>query len=76
MLARSMGYVYRPSTLEGVRAVVQLARRSGRPLIPRGSGFSYGDTALNSENIVLDPSRMTRVLDWDPVARLIRLEPT
>ncbi len=75
MLARSMGYVYRPSTLEGVRAVVQLAQRSGRPLIPRGSGFSYGDTALNSENIILDLSRMTRVLDWDPVAGLIRVEP-
>jgi len=75
MLAHSMGYVYRPSTVEGVREVLRLARESGRPLVPRGSGFSYGDTALNSENIVLDMRRMNRVLDWDPSSGVIRIEP-
>ncbi len=75
MLARSMGYVYRPSTLEGIRKVIRLAAATGRSLIPRGSGYSYGDPSLNSENIVLDLSRMTRVLDWDPSTGVIRVEP-
>jgi decaprenylphospho-beta-D-ribofuranose 2-oxidase len=75
MLARSMGYVYRPSTVDGVRDVLRLARESGRPLVPRGSGFSYGDTALNAENIVLDLRRLDRVLAWDPRAGVIRVEP-
>jgi FAD/FMN-containing dehydrogenase len=75
MLARSMGYVYRPATVEGVREVLRLARDSGRALVPRGSGFSYGDTSLNAENIVLDLTRMNRVLDWDPASGVIRVEP-
>lgn len=75
MLARSMGYVYRPSTLDGVRDVLQLARESGRSVVPRGSGFSYGDTSMNSENIVLETRRLNRILDWDPEAGVIRVEP-
>ncbi len=75
MLAGSMGYVYRPSTVDGIRDVLKLAQDSGRPLIPRGSGFSYGDTALNAENIVLDLTGMNRVLDWDPSRGVIRVEP-
>lgn len=75
MLARSMGYVYRPSTLEGVREVLDLAQRSGRSIVPRGSGFSYGDTSLNAENIVLELGRMNRILEWDPASGIIRIEP-
>ena len=54
MLARSMGYVYQPSTLDGVRDVIREAERSGRSLVPRGSGFSYGDT--NVGLIVSNPT--------------------
>lgn len=75
MLARSMGYVYRPSTLEGVQDVLTIARRSGRSLVPRGSGFSYGDTSMNSENVVLETRRLNRVLDWHPQTGVIRIEP-
>jgi FAD/FMN-containing dehydrogenase len=75
MLARSMGYVYRPSTLDGVREVLSLARETGRSLVPRGSGFSYGDTSMNSENVVLETRRLNRVLDWEPQRGVIRIEP-
>ncbi|HEX6508319.1 MAG TPA: FAD-binding oxidoreductase [Chloroflexota bacterium] len=75
MLARSMGYVYRPSTVEGIREVVRLACETGRSVVPRGSGFSYGDTSMNSENIVLETRRLNRILDWDPRAGIIRIEP-
>jgi decaprenylphospho-beta-D-ribofuranose 2-oxidase len=75
MLAHSMGYVYRPSTLDGVREVLRLAQQNGRSIVPRGSGFSYGDTSMNSENLVLDTHRLNRVLDWDPSAGLVRVEP-
>jgi FAD/FMN-containing dehydrogenase len=49
-----------------LRSGGRLAQSGGHPLIPHGSGYSYGDTALNAENIVLDMSRMTCVLRWDP----------
>lgn len=75
MWQRSMGYVYRPSTVDGVREVLELARATGRSVVPRGSGYSYGDLALNAENIVLDLSRMNRVLSWDPSTGAIEVEP-
>src|SRR5947209_12147526 len=75
MRAHSMSYVYRPSTVDGIREVLRLAQESGRSLVPRGSGFSYGDTALNAENIALDLTGVNRVLDWDPVTGVISVEP-
>jgi decaprenylphospho-beta-D-ribofuranose 2-oxidase len=75
MLAHSMGYVYRPSTVEGIRRVLEVARSYGRSVAPRGSGFSYGDTSMNSENIVLDLRRMNRVLAWEPEVGVVTVEP-
>jgi FAD/FMN-containing dehydrogenase len=71
----SVSYVYRPVTEEQIFQVLELARNSGRSIGPRGGGNSYGDAALNSENIVLDMRRMNRIIDWDPQSGLIRLEP-
>lgn len=73
--SRGMSYVYRPSTLERLQQVFEVARRSGRSIGLRGSGNSYGDAAINDENIVLDLSRMNRILAWDPEKGQIRVEP-
>lgn len=72
---RGMSYVYRPSTAEALRDALLLAQRSGRTVGLRGGGNSYGDAAMNSENVVLDLRRMNRILDWDPASGRIRLEP-
>lgn len=71
----SVSYVYRPTTVEGLNDVFRVARRSGRTIGLRGGGNSYGDAALNSENIVLDLRRMNRILDWNPDTGVICLEP-
>lgn len=70
-----MGFVYRPSTVDGIRDVFELARQSGRSVGLRGSGNSYGDAILNDENITLDLRRMSRILAWDPTKGRIRVEP-
>lgn len=70
-----LGYVYRPSTVEALHDVLVLARRSGRTIGLRGGGNSYGDAAINSENIVVDLRRMNRILEWNPETGVIRLEP-
>jgi len=75
MAVSSAGYVYRPSTLDQIRAVLELAGAEGVPVVLRGSGCSYGDAALAPEAVVLDLSRMTRVLSWDPEAGIIEVEP-
>ncbi len=75
MTARSMSYVYRPSTVEQVVEVFETGRRHGRSVALRGAGRSYGDASLNAENLVLDLTRMNRVLEWDPGTGVIRVEP-
>ncbi len=70
-----MSYVYRPNTVEGVAQVFELARQNGRSVGLRGGGNSYGDAAMNDENIVLDLRRMNRILTWQPENGRIRVEP-
>lgn len=74
MSTDAVSYVYRPSTLQGIREVFQVARRSGRSIGFRGAGRSYGDAALNAENIILDMTRFSRILEWNPATGLIRAE--
>lgn len=75
MASGALDYVYRPSTLEQLRDVFALARRTGRPVGLRGAGQSYGDAALNAEHILLDLSRMQRILAWDSGTGLVTVEP-
>jgi FAD/FMN-containing dehydrogenase len=75
MSQSSLSYVYRPSTVEGIREVFELARRSSRSVGLRGGGRSYGDAALAGENVCLDLTRMNRILEWDPVRGEITVEP-
>jgi FAD/FMN-containing dehydrogenase len=75
MSSDAAGYVFRPSTLEGVRDVFALAKSTGCSVAFRGAGRSYGDAALNSENIVLDLTRFNRILDWNPQSGVITCEP-
>jgi decaprenylphospho-beta-D-ribofuranose 2-oxidase len=69
------GYVYRPSTLEQLTEVFDIARSTKRKVTLRGAGRSYGDASIGAENIVLDLTRMNRVLEWDPVSGVITCEP-
>ncbi len=75
MNASALSYVYRPSTVEGVREVFEIARRQGLKVGLRGAGCSYGDASLAAENICLDLTRMNRILDWDPITGIISVEP-
>ncbi len=75
MAVAAAGYVFRPTTVAGVRATFETARRQGVPVVLRGAGRSYGDAALHAESVVLDTSRMDRVLSWDPEAGVIEVEP-
>ena len=71
----SVSYVYRPVTEEQLHEALILARHSGRTIGLRGGGNSYGDAAMNSEQILLDMRRMNRILAWDPDTGVVRVEP-
>ncbi len=68
-------YVWRPQSADEVRETLEIAKDSGRSVIARGSGYSYGDTALNGENITVDLTRMNKILQWDPQTGVIQIEP-
>ena len=71
----SVGWVYRPNTINGIAEVFQLAQREGVTVGFRGGGNSYGDAACNEGNIVLDITRLTRILDWNPQKGTVTVEP-
>ena len=74
MSSSALSYVSRPVNTDGICEVFSQARQTGRSVGMRGAGRSYGDAALNAENIVLDLTRMRRILAWDPLAGVIRVE--
>ncbi len=75
MAVGAAGYVHRPSTVDGIRAALAEAEAAGVPVVPRGAGRSYGDAALRAESVVLDLSRMRRILAFDPSTGVVDVEP-
>jgi FAD/FMN-containing dehydrogenase/Fe-S oxidoreductase len=64
-----------PRTTQDVLRTVEICRRFGAPLLPRGGGTSLSGETCNSA-VVLDFSRyLNRLLDLDPEARLARVQP-
>jgi FAD/FMN-containing dehydrogenase len=75
MASAGLSYRWRPITVEEVAGLFDLASRRGRSVGFRGGGNSYGDAALNDENVVLDLTRMNRILSWDRDSGIIDCEP-
>ncbi|HKX45317.1 MAG TPA: FAD-binding oxidoreductase, partial [Planctomycetota bacterium] len=66
--------VYRPRSVEEVRAVLAECRREGARLGLRGGGNSYGDASVNSAGHVLDIGGLARILDFDEESGVADLE--
>lgn len=67
-------FVYRPTTVDEIHEVFRLARSVGRSVTLRGSGRSYGDANIGSEKLVVDITRMNRILAWDKSNGIIECE--
>lgn len=74
MRSSADGYLFRPTRVEEIRSVFDLARRTGRQVVLRGAGRSYGDANIGRECLIVDITRMNRILDWDPESGLIDCE--
>jgi FAD/FMN-containing dehydrogenase len=67
--------VWRPTSREQVADAFADARARGTSLALRGAGCSYGDAATNNGGLVLDLSRMNRILAFDPATGVATVEP-
>ncbi len=68
-------WVIRPTREEEIAEILQWAAARGWTVALRGSGRSYGDAALTEGHILLDLSRMNRILAWDPERGRLTVEP-
>ncbi len=65
-----------PRSTAGVAAAVRVARSHGRPFVPRGSGTGLaGGSVPLDDPVVIVTTRLNRVLDVDPSARVAWVEP-
>jgi decaprenylphospho-beta-D-ribofuranose 2-oxidase len=64
-----------PRSIDELASSLQLARREAVTVTFRGAGRSYGDAALNTNNLVIDTSTLDRVLQWDPTTGIFSAEP-
>ena len=69
------GYVFKPTDPGGVADALNAARAEGAPVALRGAGCSYGDAAYRAESVVLDLSRLSRILEWNPETGAVDVEP-
>jgi FAD/FMN-containing dehydrogenase len=67
--------VLRPQTRDDLEALFEYVVPELPTLALRGAGRSYGDAALNDGGVVLDTSRLRRVLAWDPARGVADVEP-
>ena len=64
-----------PVSVDECRTVLEFAKKNALTICPRAAGFSYGDMILNEDHVVINLSRMDRVLEWDSATGLVMVEP-
>jgi decaprenylphospho-beta-D-ribofuranose 2-oxidase len=63
-----------PRSVEELAFALRQAQNEGLTVAFRGAGRSYGDAAINSEGIVIDATRLDRLLDWNPSTGVLEAE--
>lgn len=74
--SRPLLLVY-PESKDEVKGIVGLANESKMPLVPVSSGYPrfHGDTVPGQSGIIVDFSRMKRIIKIDAVSRCAMVEP-
>jgi len=63
-----------PATVEELAQTLVRARAEGLTIGFRGAGRSYGDAALNTGGLVIDATRINRLLRWEPETGILEAE--
>lgn len=73
--SRSQCFIYEVSDIEGIVKALAIARAQHLSVIPHGAGHSYTDAALNTNGLVIDTTPMSKILAWDPIHGIVKVEP-
>jgi len=65
----------RPSTVDEVARLLEMARDQGLSVTLRGSGRSYGDASMTGRGVVLDLCALDQIVSWDPATGIMDVEP-
>ena len=64
-----------PHSINECQEIMAFCRKHGLSICPRGSGRSYGDAILNDQNVILDMSKINRVIEVDGENGTVTVEP-
>jgi FAD/FMN-containing dehydrogenase len=68
-------YVVKPKTVQEVQKIVQLANKNLLPVVPTSSAVHFHGAAIPKQGgVVVDLTRMNRILEVDEFNRRVRLE--
>ncbi len=70
----SRSTIIAPETAGQIPQIIGEAVQNKQTVLSRGAGQSYGDQSLNAENVLIDMSRLNRILNWDTETGLLRIE--
>jgi len=68
---RSDCYAFAPQSEDDLLEIFDLARKSGKQIVLRGAGRSYGDASLGDEMIALTLENFSGIVDWDHDAQSV-----
>ena len=64
-----------PVTVDECISVIEFSKKEGMTICPRGGGYTFGDMILNCDQVILDLSRMNKILNWDKESGIIVVQP-
>ena len=71
----SRSLVAYPSSIEDCLKIMDYSKKRGLSICNRAGGYTYGDMILNNNQVVLNLSKMNKVLSWDKRSGEIIVEP-
>jgi FAD/FMN-containing dehydrogenase len=63
-----------PRSVEELAFALSQAQSEGLTVAFRGAGRSYGDAAINTGGMVIDATKLDRLLDWNPATGVLEAE--
>ena len=64
-----------PTSIEECLELIEVCKKNGLSICPRGNGYTYGDMILNDGQVILDLSHMDRILSWNEDQGVIIVQP-